>query len=331
MSTSRAIDVGRLGSVNESQLEDALARFELGALRGASAVPFGLFGQNVFVESSSGSHVLRFGAHYDWQFPTERFFCDLIHERSDVPVPWPYQWEPSPDLFGFPWGYVLMPRLPGVPTADPAAYGALTVSDRQGIARALGETLRQLHAITGELSGSFDHTSGRIEPFATPYLQRSVDSLREKSRALPPDERRWVEQQIDAVGGRDDSFEPVLVHGDYNTNNTSCERTGGSWRVSGVFDLMSVQFGEGLNDLPRQFSMFVDDDPDLAALFLRTYVGERVDDRTRSRLRLYLLHDRMVIWDFFHQPNWVHLWNGGDIRFRDWCAPHLDALDTALA
>jgi aminoglycoside phosphotransferase (APT) family kinase protein len=331
MSAARTLDVGRLGSVDEGQLEAALERFELGSLRSASAVPFGLFGQNVFVESSSGSYVLRFGAHSDWQFPTEQRFCRLIHERTAVPVPWPYLWEPSGELFGFPWGYVLMPRLPGIATADPAAYALLTLADRAGVARALGGTLRELQTVSAPASGTFDHRTGGIEPFPTTYLQRSIDRLLAGGEALSGSDRRWLEGELDAAPARADAFDPVLCHGDYNTNNASFERDGDGWRVSGVFDLMTAHFGDGHADAMRQLSMFAGDDPGLATLFLATYLeGVDVDDETRRRLRVYLLDERMVVWDFFHQPDWLHLWNGGDVGFRAWFGRYGDALDTAL-
>jgi hypothetical protein len=210
---SAVIDLGRLGSVSESQLAEALARLDLGSFRHASPVPFGLFGQNVFVEASGGSYVLRLGAHFDWQFPTEQFFCELIHERSDVPVPSPYLWEPSPEIFGFPWGYVLMPRLPGVATADADAYRRLTSHDREGIAQAPGDTLRCLHTISAHASGAFDHNTARIGPFATPYLERAVERLHASSRALPAAERAWITEVVAGVEDRGDSFAPVLVHG----------------------------------------------------------------------------------------------------------------------
>lgn len=44
----------RLGPISRDQLSRALARFELGDLLTVEPVPFGLFGQNLFVSSSVG-------------------------------------------------------------------------------------------------------------------------------------------------------------------------------------------------------------------------------------------------------------------------------------
>jgi len=77
----------RLGPISHDQLSRALTRFELGDLVTVEPVPFGLFGQNLFVTSSVGEFVFRGAPHGQTQFPTERFFTRLLHERTSVPVP----------------------------------------------------------------------------------------------------------------------------------------------------------------------------------------------------------------------------------------------------
>jgi hygromycin-B 7''-O-kinase len=47
-----------LGSLSDAQLQAALDRFHLGCFLGAKPVPFGTFGQNVFVSSTEGDYVL---------------------------------------------------------------------------------------------------------------------------------------------------------------------------------------------------------------------------------------------------------------------------------
>lgn len=332
------IDVGRLGSVTTDQLEAALRRFDLGDLRSAAAIPFGLFGQNVFVEASSGSYVLRFGAHYDWQFPTEQFFCNLIHERTDVPVPWPYQWEPSSEIFGYRWGYVLMPRLPGIATANPEVYDRLAPSDREGIARALGHALQQLHRVNEGESGVYDSKTQQVKPFRTTYVQRSIDRIIENAQAtmahrggaLTADEWVWLEQQTQTVPAPSESLQSVLVHEDFNTNNACFENHDGIWKLSGLFDFMSAHFGEGLADLPRQFNMYVEEDPRLAATYLRAYIdGRTLEPDALARLCLYLLDERMIVWEFFHRPVYVHKWRHGNVSFREWFSRYSDALEDA--
>src|SRR5690349_1043862 len=101
----------RLGVITPQQLEAACRRLSLGTLRNAEPAPGGLFGQNVFLETSAGDFVFRGYQHGDWQLAKERFFCYLVHEAGTAPVPWPYEIEEDPSIFG--WPYAVLPRLPG--------------------------------------------------------------------------------------------------------------------------------------------------------------------------------------------------------------------------
>src|SRR5687767_15317798 len=114
----------RLGPITPAQFQASLHRFGLGTFVCAEAVVGGLFGQNVFVTSTSGRFVLRGVPHYDWQLPTERFFARALHERTAAPVPWPYLLDPATDIFG--WSYALMPRMPGLNLSDPAVTPTLS-------------------------------------------------------------------------------------------------------------------------------------------------------------------------------------------------------------
>src|SRR5947208_2818799 len=102
----------RLGAISDDQFQAALDHFELGTFIKAEPIPFGLFGQNVFVTSTTGAYVLRGSPHFSWQFPTEQFYIQQLRERTQVPVPWPYLIDLAQDIFG--WSYVLMPRLAGL-------------------------------------------------------------------------------------------------------------------------------------------------------------------------------------------------------------------------
>src|SRR5687768_1090969 len=118
----------RLGTIGRAQFQATLDRFDLGTFIAATPIPFGLFGQNVFVASTRGEWVLRGCPHYDWQFPTEQFFVQLIHDRTRVPVPYPYIVDPKTDIFG--WSYVCMPRMPGIQLADEALVAQFSSNDQ---------------------------------------------------------------------------------------------------------------------------------------------------------------------------------------------------------
>jgi hypothetical protein len=71
----------RLGTLTPAQFQAALDRFGLGRFLRAAPVPLGLIGQNVFLDSTTGEYVLRGAPHYAWQFPKERFFTHLLHQK----------------------------------------------------------------------------------------------------------------------------------------------------------------------------------------------------------------------------------------------------------
>ena len=95
----------RLGPISTEQFQAALDRFGLGEFVSAEPVTDGLFGQNVFVTSTSGEYVLRGCPHSDIQFPREQFHAQMLHERTVAPVPWPYLLEENDEIFG--WSYII--------------------------------------------------------------------------------------------------------------------------------------------------------------------------------------------------------------------------------
>jgi len=155
----------RLGSIDDGQFRSALERLGLGEFVRAGPVAGGLFGQNVFVTSTTGEYVLRGTPHYDWQLPAERFFARLLHERTQAPVPWPYLLDPGDDIFG--WSYAVMPRIPGLQLSDRAAAERLTRDERFGIARSMGENL----ALSWPRPGHYDLATDTIVPLEESWTE----------------------------------------------------------------------------------------------------------------------------------------------------------------
>jgi len=158
----------RLGMIYDEQFQEACERFNLGRFIQADAIPFGNFGQNVFVSSTEGDYVLRGQPHFWWQFPTEQFFTRLLHESTDVAVPWPYLINSTTDIFG--WSYVIMPRMPGLQLADAQVKDQLGAEDRRGIAQALGENLARLQEVTWPFAGRYNAVSNTVEQFELAHV-----------------------------------------------------------------------------------------------------------------------------------------------------------------
>jgi aminoglycoside phosphotransferase (APT) family kinase protein len=311
-------------------LQAALDRFGLGQLLEAEAAPGGLFGQVVLLSTTTGSYALR-GHPHPGQIARERNAVELIHQRTRVPVPWPYQTDASTAIFG--WEYALMPRMPGVQLADGEARKALSDGDRTAIAGAMARCLADLHEAAFDQPGTFDLNSAEFGP-ATPdyaswfgawtrwWLEQSCQA----STATTDDDVAWVEGIIsDAASALAEPFTPALVDTDFKEGNAVAQRDADTdaWRISGVFDLAETFIGDGEVDLARACFEYVRR-PQVAEAFLGTYLGLRPPRRGfERRLRHYLLHDRMIIWEYA-QRNSVWVQPGQPLR--SWAEPQLDAV-----
>jgi aminoglycoside phosphotransferase (APT) family kinase protein len=320
----------RLGVLSRDQIQAALDRFGLGSLVDAEPVLFGNFGQNVFLTSTMGEYVLRGAPHYPWQFPKERFFSQLLHERTTAPVPWPYLLEATDDIFG--WSYVIMPRMPGVQLSDPDVQSKLTLGDRRGIACAMGETLADLHTLTWPQAGEYDFETDTIQPLPATYAEWIISKIRCCLEiAMPINDQttqadvEWVENVIsDGHAALAVPFQPCFVMQDYKDGNVVADCIEGVWRISGVFDYMEPHFGDGEADLSRTTAGLVDEDVELARLFVSKYREEL--DRRHTPLRpgyaerfpVYMLLDRLIIWQFGQRHG---VWWDPDLTLHEWANP----------
>jgi hygromycin-B 7''-O-kinase len=270
----------RLGVLTPQQFQAALTRFGLGTFVGATPVAQGLFGQNVFVHSSQGEYVLRGVPHYPWQFPKERFGARLLHERTQVPVAYPYILDTSTDIFG--WPYLLMPRLHGSSPAD----RHWTDAEQIDIAQALGQNLVHLHELTCPFAGAYDHTSDTIQPFGEGFADWIVADIRQWLAAAQAngrtttDDIAWTEQVIsEAQSVLARAFQPCFVMNDYNPGNVLVDRIQGTWQVTGLFDLMEYYFGDGEADLMRLIAIYLEQDQQhgvhLTHAFASTYLAQK--------------------------------------------------------
>ena len=322
----------RLGTLSAAQLQRALDRFGLGRLLGAAPVPFGLFGQNVFLSSTAGEFVLRGCPHYDWQFPCERFFAALLHEQTHAPVPWPYLLDAADDIFG--WSYLLMPRMPGLQLADPAVRASLAPCDRLGVAHALGACLAEVHALAWPVAGAFDLAAGTVLPDALGHRERVIGDIRglcSRPGSLTPADLAWVEGLIEANGAALDApFAPGVVLRDYKEANVVVSQLGDVWRVSGVFDLMECSMGNREQDLVRQTTEYLGEDVELARAFVQAYLERRPPTAgLRERLRLHALRDRLIIWDYVVANHGA--WQKPGETLRTWAGRSIIGLDQMLA
>jgi hygromycin-B 7''-O-kinase len=323
----------RLGRIAPAQFQAALDRFNLGQFVGAAPVRGGNFGQVLFLTSTSGAWVLRGSPLLPGQFREERFFARLLHERTDVPAPWPYLLDETTDIFG--WHYVIMPRLPGLDLEDETVATSLTVRDRHNIARALGTTLARMQELTWPVAGTYDAVEDTIHPFAEGHAAWIVARIREhlaQAREHTPRlttlaDARWVEEVIargwDAL---QEPFRPRVVMQDYKDQNVVVERVDNDWQVSGVFDLMGLYFGDGEVALCRQLARGnLVQEPALADEFLRAYAAiQPLRPGVATRLPVYALDERLAIWEWAHRTHVV--WWDANLTLRAWAVPFIAAV-----
>ena len=313
-----------LGAITDAQLQAALDRFDLGTLVSAEPAQTGLFGRNIFLSTSAGEFVLR-GAPWDPRgYAKEAFFSRLVHERTDVPAPWPYLIDRETDIFG--WMYAIMPRLPGVDIGNPEVRRTLGAGDRLALARAMGEALARLHALTWPHYGEYDPATDTIAPIEGSFaawmalrVRGWLARCREASAATTDADVAWVEEALDRAR---DALEvepeaPTFAYNDCKENNTVAQRAeNGGWRITGVFDLGEGYFGDGDADFSRSMAGYIREDVALARAFLDGYRANRaLREGFAERFRLYMLLDRMIIWEYGQRNS---LWFPEDATLRDW-------------
>ena len=296
----------RLGNISDEQLQAALSYFDLGEFLSAEPIPFGLFGQNLFVTSTAGEFVLRGVPHYDWQFPTEKFFTEQLHVKTRVPVPYPYLLNSSPEIFG--WGFVIMPKMPGLQLADSQVVARLSMDERRGVARALAATLIEIQTLTWEFSGRYNTATQMIEPMSQDYRSWIVQRIRELitqaqsyNENTSASDAAWVENIIERTAHAClTPYQPCLVLEDYKEPNVVVTQDETGWQVSGVFDLMTAHFGDGEADLARQVGSYLRETSELADEFVQFYLNNKVlQPGFAERQQLYMLYDSLIIWSFW--------------------------------
>jgi aminoglycoside phosphotransferase (APT) family kinase protein len=311
----------RLGAIDDDQLDAAARRLGVGRFVSAAPVASGLFGQNLFLTTTEGEYVLRGAPHWvngapndAWQFSKEIYFARLVHEHTDVPVPWPMLHDPSSDIFG--WPYVVMPRLRGLCLNDRTAKRTLPAADREAIAAALGDALARLQRLRWPVAGEVDvncafaaYPHGHARHLADEIV--AMAAVAAANGAIDDEDRAW----IDAVIGRGcaapaDARGATYVHADYKLDNLVVDRRDGGWAVTGLFDFHTACMGIGALDLCRQAASYSDTDPPCATAFVAAW-RRRVDVATvhADVLALCAVNERMKIWEYFtraaHRADWT--------------------------
>ena len=102
-----------------------------------------------------------------------------------------------------------------------------------------------------------------------------------------------------------------------------------------MFDLMEGFFGDGEMDLARPVAGYLEEEPRRAEAFLAAYLGrEPARPGLRERLAVYLLRDRLIIWEYVQRRTVGRVApreprprlrppSDPDLTLREWVEPYL--------
>jgi aminoglycoside phosphotransferase (APT) family kinase protein len=318
----------RLGVISPEQLQAALDQFYLGRLISAESAPGGLFGQNIFLETTSGDYVFRGHPHGDWHLPTEQFFVNLVHKSTGAPVPWPYFVGDSRGLFDWPTSnFAIMPRLPG--TSGEASFGSHHRAARNpAFSRSAGEALGRLHQVRLPGPGLFEVNTTALVPLSKSWanetagrVQEEVMRSRTASRETTDADVEWADAVMEpALPALAETFEATVIHLDYAPGNVVGEGDESAWSVTGVVDWMTAEAGDAEADLCRMVALFVDSH-EAARGFLDAYHSIQPErPGWAERFPAYMLLDRLHLWEYGQRTGG---WFKPGVSMRDWIEPYL--------
>ncbi len=98
---------------------------------------------------------------------------------------------------------------------------------------------------------------------------------------------------------------------------------------------MTCHYGDGLADLPRQFAMLLREPSGdgLARAYINSYLSRReaLSPDDVQRALLYLIDERLLVWEYFHRPGHSGSeWEPGE-SLRHWLGRFLDTLESMLS
>lgn len=355
-----------LGEIEDKNFQATLDKFSLGRLLRAEAIPHGLFGKNVLLDTTQGQFVFRGRG----QFRNERYMAERLHAETKAPVPWPYLLDESNEIFD--WHYVIMPRMPGLPLESPEVQASLSTDDRIEIAGVMGGLLRELQNLHHSHCGLYDEDAHTLPPLPTIYtppwekkipgpvdapadaasavfnfqkwipsrIRWHMDTAVEfndasKGRVTTPADVKWFESLLeDSQDALSEPFQPTFVMDDFKEGNTVMTKIDGRWKVTGVFDLGTSYFGDGEADIARILLMYGMGNPNPAigaVPFLKSYFQGTTRNDLRpgfsKRAKLYFLMESIVFWYFFRRRGTYDAYPD----FRSWFEPQLENFQKNLS
>ncbi len=284
-------------------MQRVLDRFDLGRLVSSEKTAEGVMGQTHYISSTAGQFVLKGNPLFSGQWVEERFIVEQLDTRTSIPVPAPYLVDDTDDIFG--WSYAVMPRLYGEHIHTPELQARLSSLDKQQMAERLAAALLELHSWKVKNSGELDTTTLAIRPFEISYRAWLYGRIRywledaQKYSNISVMDMEWVEGILeDSRQAFDQLGAATFVMGDFKPQNVLVQNGENGWRVSGLFDFTTAYFGDGVADLPKITTMYLENgQEELAKQFLTVYFkGMETKEGFIERFRVHMLYQQILNW-----------------------------------
>ncbi|GGF98759.1 phosphotransferase family protein [Paenibacillus aceti] len=329
MTTEIFFSSPKLGEITGKQLQLMLHRFHLGELISYAPTSKGVGQQTLFLQSTTGEYVLKGNPLYPGQFIEEKYYIEHLRSTTSLPIPPLYIVDEAEDIFG--WSYAIMSRLPGLHLSDPAAYAGLNEVEREAVALLLADTLAQMQCWKVDRCGEYKPLEGRIIEFSAGYTAWLYERIRywladaKNYSTVTEQDLAWVEEVLSSAElAFNELSAPVYVMGDYKLDNLLFQPQADGWRLSGLFDFTNGYFGDGLADVSRIMTMYLDrGEVEAATQFIkRYYLNSESKAGFKERYRVHILHQRVLDWGCAYAINQV-TW-GRELSFADWASEFID-------
>lgn len=303
MTTEIFFSTNRIGVLSNKQIQKMLDRFNLGNLISFQETSNGVGKQTMFVSSDLGEYVLKGNPLYEGQFLEEKFYVENLNKLTNLPVSYPYIVDERDDIFG--WTYAIMPRLPGRHMNDQDLKNKMNKEEQIKIVELLVNSLCELHQWRVEQYGEFDPKNQGIRPFDSTYKTWLYHRIRywledaKNYSVITSKDIEWVE---DLLLTCEEAFDilhsPTFVMGDFKADNVLVQQSTEDWILSGIFDFTTGYFGDGIADLPKIVTMYMEDgDEKLAKHFITEYFNRsEAKEAFKERFKVHMLHQRVLDW-----------------------------------
>jgi aminoglycoside phosphotransferase (APT) family kinase protein len=303
---------------------------QLGRVISMQPAAGGSFRQVLEIASSSGYWIFKGAPLKPEQFYAEHFYTSLLHEKTGLPVPWPYIHDTSCSVFD--WDFALMPRLGGVELGDPAVWAGLAPDEQLELAVDMGKALASVAAVTAAEASTYDFPARDVRPFAQGFasglgteLQELIHRIREMSpESIPERDVAWIEDGIvDLLRHTTADTDPRLTMQDFKDQNMVGRKSENGWRISGLFDLGGLHFGDPAMGFCRQIAQFhtYEHGDVLARRFVQSAIDHGMDaSHLAQRVKGFAIHERLCIWEWAKREGRDEIL-GAASTFREWAEP----------